>query len=112
MYACVREDVAAAIAQGYNLHTIWEWLRDEGRFLASYQMFCRYVHRDHQGMRRDKTVPQRRHTSLSASTMPPPPKPKPAATPVSVAAPIPKPPPVDGIGGFYMQPMSKEELFG
>lgn len=96
MYACVREDVAVAIAQGYNLHTIWEWLHDDGRFPASYQTFYRYVRRDHQGSRRDKPVQRVTHPPPAAVM--PPPEPKPAATPR------------DDIGGFTMNRKTDKEL--
>ncbi|MBR4737957.1 MAG: hypothetical protein IK051_09885 [Rhodocyclaceae bacterium] len=97
-YSAVRDTVDAAVAQGYNLHTIWEYLHKTGRFPASYETL-RAQHARHN-----------KRAAASTNSAAPPSKPKPAAPPVSVAAPVPKKPPADGIGGFSMQPMSKEEL--
>ena len=98
-YRAARDTVDAAVAQGYNLHTIWEYLHKTGRFPASYETF---------------RAQHARHTKrAAASTNSAVPSVEPAATPPSAVTPPPKPaaPPQDGIGGFVMNPTPNiEEL--
>lgn len=38
-------DIAAAMAQGWSIHAIWETLNAEGKIRVTYQAFCNQVHR-------------------------------------------------------------------
>ncbi|AOW53190.1 TraK family protein [Legionella pneumophila] len=42
-FLAMREDISAALEKGWSITVIWETLRDEGSFTATYNTFRLYV---------------------------------------------------------------------
>ncbi|EEZ96784.1 TraK family protein [Legionella longbeachae] len=42
-FLAMREDISEALEKGWSITIIWETLRDEGRFTATYNTFRLYV---------------------------------------------------------------------
>ncbi|KTD55166.1 protein TraK [Legionella sainthelensi] len=42
-FLAMREDISEALEKGWSITVIWETLRDEGRFTATYNTFRLYV---------------------------------------------------------------------
>ncbi|WP_106225640.1 TraK family protein [Legionella pneumophila] len=42
-FLAMREDISEALEKGWSITIIWETLRDEGRFTASYNTFRLYI---------------------------------------------------------------------
>lgn len=42
-FLALREDISEALEKGWSITIIWETLRDEGRFTATYNTFRLYV---------------------------------------------------------------------
>ncbi len=42
-FLALREDISEALESGWSITTIWEMLRDEGSFTATYNTFRLYV---------------------------------------------------------------------
>lgn len=42
-FLALREDISEALEKGWSINIIWETLRDEGRFTATYNTFRLYV---------------------------------------------------------------------
>ncbi len=42
-FLAMREDIAEALEKGWSITVIWETLREEGRFTATYNTFRLYV---------------------------------------------------------------------
>lgn len=80
-----RDEVLHAVMLGYDIRTIYTWLHDTGRYPGSYETFRRCVQRAQRDLR-------------NAESTAAPIKPKPTAAPA------------DGIGGFTVTPINKEDL--
>lgn len=44
-FLAIKADVKEAIEKGYSLRTIWEYLKEQGLFKATYETFRRHVKR-------------------------------------------------------------------
>lgn len=44
-FLAMREDISEALEKGWSMTVIWETLRDEGSFTATYNTFRLYTHR-------------------------------------------------------------------
>lgn len=42
-FLALREDISEALEKGWSITIIWETLRDEGKFTATYNTFRLYV---------------------------------------------------------------------
>ena len=103
LFAAIRDDVLTAVLHGYSLRTIWEHMRETGRYPGTYETFRRHARRARmQGGQPQSIMPPPRSSSVQRVTHPPPaavmPPPKPAATPR------------DDIGGFTMNRKTDKEL--
>lgn len=60
-FLAVRDDVAAALAIGYSVKTVWADLREAKKITASYETFLHYVNRHIrkpvEGKGKEKTAP-------------------------------------------------------
>ncbi len=56
-FLAIRDDIKAAMDEGYSLLTIWEHLHETGKIPFQYETFCKHVRRHIKTVDKSKPMP-------------------------------------------------------